>query len=63
MVLIVQKQDVLAMLEVDLNESDYLQAAGINQGKIVRPIGSNSALVRDFDPENNILSYITDPGK
>ena len=51
------------MLEVDLNESDYLQAAGINQGKIVRPIGSNSALVRDFDPENNILSYITDPGK
>ena len=51
------------MLEVDLNESNYLQAAGINQGKIVRPIGSNPALVRDFDAEKNVLSYITDPGK
>ena len=51
------------MLEVDLNESDYLQASGVNQGKIVRPVGSKPALVRDFDAENNVLSYITDTYK
>ena len=46
------------MIEVDLIARDYMNAVNPMTDKLVKLVGPTPALVRDFDPVLNVLTYI-----
>ena len=50
--------DYLALMEVDMNAADYLTAAGSLNGKYVKPVDVQEALVLDFNAETSIMSHL-----
>lgn len=55
--------DFMALMEYEDTATDYRLATGTDAGKFLQSQGSNRALVRDFDPKTNVLSYLTEDKK
>ena len=50
--------EYLALLEVDLNASEFATAVGTLQGKTVKQVEFTPTLARDFNEQLSLLSYI-----
>ena len=51
------------MIEVDLIAKNYMNAVNPMTDKLVKLVGPTPALVRDFDPIRNVLTYIEPESK
>ena len=52
-----------ALIEVDLGAKDYKNAVNPMTDKLVKLVGPMPATERDFDPSNNILTYVEPKSK
>lgn len=58
MVLFRESDEFLALIQLDLNASDYRTAVASQEGKLIMPTGLPKAHVMDFDEESGTIRYI-----
>ena len=58
MVFFRESDQFFALIQVDLQASDYRQGVASSEGKLIMPAGMKRAIARDFDTRTSTVRYI-----